>query len=131
MQMIMRTLFVSAAALLAASNALAADGYVLRHQSPEGTWDFDVASVVIVNGSVRRSQMTLTLTRPLQDQATGKVYDRVVFHYEHDCKADRMRVVDTVSSLKHETVNITRAGEAWQPAGDSVAQKYACSVVEK
>jgi hypothetical protein len=127
----MRITLLGAAALFAAQNAVAAESYVFRHQSPEGSWDFDVGSVVVVNESVRRSHITLTLTRPLLDQPTGKVYDRVVFHYEHDCKANRMRVIDTRSSLKDETVNTSRPTEEWQPAGDSTAQKYACSLVDK
>ncbi|HZN26983.1 MAG TPA: surface-adhesin E family protein [Burkholderiales bacterium] len=127
----MRPTFLAAAALFVAQNALAAENVVLRYESPEGLWDFDMASVVIVNDSVRKSQISLKLKRPLQDQPTGTVYDRVVFHYEHDCKANRMRVVDSLSYLRGEPVKTSRANDDWHPAADSTAQQHACALVMK
>ena len=127
----MRPLVLAAAAFLAASQALAADDYILRQESPEGMWDFDTASVVVVDATVRKSRMSLKLKRPLQDQPTGKIYDRIVFHYEHDCKANRMRVVDTLSYYQGVPVKTTPPKADWHPAEDSAAHKYACSVVQK
>ena len=127
----MRLKLVGAALLVAVPPAFAADGVVFRHQSREGTWDFDAASVVVVSESVRKSQMTLTLTKPLQDQPTGAQYDRVVFVYEHDCRKNQMRVLDTMAYLRGERVTMTRASDEWRPAGDSMAQQYACALVQK
>ena len=127
----MRPLVLAAAALCFAHSAFSAENYVLRQESPEGYWDFDMASIEVVNETVRRSQMTLKLKRPLQDQPTGKAYDRVVFHYEHDCRGNRIRIVDSASFLEGEPVKTTRAGDDWHPAGDSTAQKYACELVAK
>lgn len=127
----MRLTILGAALLVAAPHAFAADGYVFRHKSPEGTWDFDAASVVVVSESVRKSQMTLTLTKPLQDQPTGTQYDRVVFVYEHDCKKNQMRVLDTMAYLRGERVKMSQASDEWRPAGDSMAQQYACALVQK
>ena len=126
-----RPVAFTAAALLVASHALAADDYVLRQESPEGLWDFDTASVVVVNPTVRKSQMSLKLKRPLLDQPTGKVYDRIVFQYEHDCKANKMRVVDTLSYYQGEPVKATPAKDDWHPAEESAAHKYACSVAQQ
>jgi hypothetical protein len=124
-------MLVGVAAILAANNALSAESYVLRHKYDGGSWDFDMGSIVIVNDTIRKSQMTLNLTKPLQDQPTGTRYDRVVFMYEHDCKANRMRVMDNISYLAGVRVTISRAGSEWQPAGDSVAHKYACALIDK
>jgi hypothetical protein len=128
---IVRLTLFGAAALLVAQSALSADSYILRHQTPQGSWEFDLSSVVVVNESVRRSQITLNLPKPLQDQPTGSVYDRMVFHYEHDCKENKMRVMDALSYLRGELVKTTRPADDWQPAGDSAAQKYACAMVQK
>ena len=125
----MRPLFLAAAALCFAHSAFSAENYVLRQESPEGYWDFDMASIVVVSDTLRRSQISLKLKRPLQDQPTGKVYDRVVFHYEHDCKANKIRVVDSASYLEGEPVKTAPAADDWHAAGDSTAQKYACEVV--
>src|SRR5215213_11061346 len=95
----MRLTLLGVAALLTANNALSAESYVLRHEYDGGSWDFDMGSIVIVNATIRKSQMVLNLTKPLQDQPTGTRYDRVVFTYEHDCKANRMRVMDHISYL--------------------------------
>ena len=120
-----------ALAVLLANNALAAEGYVFRHQLPEGSWDFDAASVIVLNDAVRKSEMTLNLTKPLQDQPTGRLYDRIVFVYEHDCKKNQMRVVDSTSYLRGEPVSMSRPSDAWRPAGESLAQQYACALVQK
>jgi hypothetical protein len=127
----MRPIWLAAAALCFAQSALSAENQVLRYESPEGDWDFDMASIVVVSDTLRRSQMSLKLKKPLQDQPTGNVYDRVVFHYEHDCKEKRIRVVDSLSYLKGEPVKTRRAKDEWHPAGESAAQKYACEVVAK
>ena len=127
----MRLMLFGVAAILTANNALAADSFVLRHAYDGGSWDFDMGSIVIVNDTLRKSQVTLNLTKPLQDQRTGSLYDRVIFTYEHDCKANRMRVTDNVPYLAGERVIMSRASSEWGPAGDSVAQKYTCALVEK
>jgi hypothetical protein len=127
----MRARVVAVVALCFAQSAFSAESYVLRQESPEGYWDFDMASIEVVDATLRRSQMTLRLKRPLQDQPTGKVYDRIVFQYEHDCKANTIRITDSASFLEREPVNTTRAGDDWHPAGDSTAQKYACELVAK
>jgi hypothetical protein len=127
----MRSLLFGAAALLIVHNALSAESYVLKHDSPEGSWHFDIASIVIVNDSIRRSQMSLYLTSPLQDQPTGNHYDQVIFTYEHDCKADRMRVIDTVPFLQGKRVTMGRASHEWRPAAESAAHKYACALVQQ
>jgi hypothetical protein len=127
----MRPILLAAAALCFAQSAFSAENYVLRLESPEGYWDFDMASIVVVDDTLRRSEMSLKLKRPLLDQPTGNVYDRVVFQYEHDCKAKRMRVVDSLSYLRGEPVKTARAGEDWHPAGESAAQKYACELAAK
>src|SRR5687768_13453567 len=127
----MRLMVFGVAAILTANNALSAESYVLRHEYDGGSWDFDMGSIVVVNDTIRKSQMTLNLTKPLQDQPTGTRYDRVVFIYEHDCKANRIRVIDNISYLAGARVTISRAGSEWQPAGDSVAQKYACALIDK
>ena len=127
----MRPIWLAAAALCFTQSAFSAENYVLRHESPEGYWDFDMASIVVVNDTLRRSEISLKLKRPLQDQPTGKVYDRIVFQYEHDCKANKMRVLDSLSYLEGEPVKTTRAGDEWHPAGESAAQKYACELVAK
>jgi hypothetical protein len=87
--------------------------------------------VVVVDAASRKSQTSLKLKRPLQDQPSGKVYDRIVFEYEHDCKANRMRVVDTHSSYQGEPVKTTRVNDEWHPAEESPVHKYACSVSQK
>jgi hypothetical protein len=127
----MRLTLLGAAALVIVHNALSAESYILKHDSPEGSWHFDIASIVIVNDSIRRSQMSLNLTRALQDQPTGNHYDQVIFTYEHDCKADRMRVIDTVPYLNGERVTTSRTSPEWRPAGESAAHKYACALLEK
>jgi len=127
----MRSVLLAVVALCFAQSAFAAESYVLRQESPEGYWDFDMASIQVVNDTLRRSQMTLKLKKPLQDQPTGKVYDRIVFNYEHDCKANTIRITDSASFLEREPVKATRAGDDWHPAGDSAAQKYACELVAK
>ena len=86
---------------------------------------------MIVDETTRRSQMSLNLTNPLQDQPTGRQYDRLVFFYEHDCKRNRMRVTDTVPYLKGERVTMTPPSPEWRPADESVAQKYACALIDK
>jgi hypothetical protein len=127
----MRPIWLAAAALCFTPSAFPAENYVLRHESPEGYWDFDMASIVVVNDTLRRSEISLTLKRPLQDKLSGKVYDRIVFHYEHDCRAKKMRVLDSRSYLEGEPVKTTGAGDDWHPAEESAAQKYACEVVAK
>ena len=127
----MRFTKLGVAAFLNANIALAADGYVLRHEFEGGWWDFDMASVVQVDDAIRKSQMTLSLSKPLQDQPTGSRYDKVVFTYEHDCKGNRLRVIDNVSYLTGERVNMSRASSHWRPAADSFAQKYACAMQKK
>ena len=127
----MRPLVLAAAAFLVTSQTLAAEDYVLRQESPEGMWDFDTASVVVVDATVRKSEMSLKLKRPLQDQPTGNVYDRIVFRYEHDCKANKMRVVDTLSYFQGEPVKTTPAKDDWHPAEESAVHKHVCSVTRK
>jgi hypothetical protein len=127
----MRLTVIGAALLVVTHHALAADGYVFRHQAPEGTWDFDAASVVVLSDSIRRSQMSLTLAKPLQDQPTGSRYDRLVFVYEHDCSKNQMRVLETNAYLRGERVKMSRPSDEWRPAADSAAQKYACALVQK
>jgi hypothetical protein len=127
----MRTILATAVALLVAHNALAAEAVIFRHQTPEGSWDFDAGSIVVVDESIRRSQMVLNLKKPLQDQPTGNQYDRVVFMYEHDCRKNQMRVTDTTAYLRGERVEMGRASNAWRAAGESVAQQYACALVQK
>lgn len=70
-----RPKLIAALAFVVIPQALAAESVVLRQESPEGMWDFDTASIVVVSDSLRTSQMTLKLKRPFQDQSTGKVYD--------------------------------------------------------
>jgi hypothetical protein len=130
-QLMTRPALFAAAAFLVASQAFAADDYIMRQESPEGLWDFDTASVVVVDATLRKSQMSLKLKRPLQDQPTGKVYDRIVFHYEHDCKANKMRVVNTLSSYQGAPVNTAHVKDDWQSAEESTVHKYACSVAQK
>jgi hypothetical protein len=127
----MRLFSFAATALLIAHNAIAADSYLLRHEFEGGSWDFDMASIAVVDDTLRTSRMTLNLTQPLQDQPTGNRYDRIVFLYEHDCKAQRMRVVDTLSYLRDERVEVKGASPEWRAAADSVAHKYACALVKK
>jgi hypothetical protein len=126
-----RPVVLAAAALLVTSHAFSAEDRVLRQESPEGFWDFDTASVVVVDDTVRKSQMSLKLKRPLQDQSTGKIYDLIVFQYEHDCKTNKMRVLDTLSSYHGEPVKASRASDDWHPADESAVHKYACSVAQK
>ena len=111
-----RPKLIAALAFVVIPQALAAESVVLRQESPEGMWDFDTASIVVVSDSLRTSQMTLKLKRPFQDQSTGNVYDRVVFQYEHDCKENKMRVVDSHAYFQGEAVKTTRAKDEWQPA---------------
>jgi hypothetical protein len=122
---------VAIAAFVVVPQALAAESVVLRQQSPEGVWDFDTASIVVVSETLRKSEMALKLKRPFRDQSSGKVYDRVVFQYEHDCKEKKMRVVSSLAYFQGEPVKTTDAKDEWQPAQDSAVQKYACSVATK
>ena len=125
-----RRLLYGVAALLLAHPAAAADGDVLRQEFDGGSWDFDLASVVIVNDTFRTSRMSLTLARPLQDQS-GARYDHVEFLYEHDCKENRMRVAETLTYLAGERVEVSGASPDWRPAADSAAHKYACALVRR
>jgi hypothetical protein len=127
----MRLMLFGVTIMLAANNVLSAESHVLRHEFDGGWWDFDFGSIVIVNDTLRKSEMSLNLTKPLQDQETGEFYDKVVFSYEHDCKADRLRVVDNVSFRTGKQVKMARASSLWQPAVESFAQKYTCSLVKK
>jgi hypothetical protein len=127
----MRLMFFGAAMMLIANNALSAESYVLRHEFEGGWWDFDIVSIAVVNDTLRKSEMSLTLIKPLQDQESGEFYDKVIFSYEHDCKAHRLRVVDNVAFRIGKPVKMTRASSLWQPAVDSFAHKYACSLVRK
>lgn len=127
----MRLTLFGLAAVLNAAAALAADSYVLRNEFDGGYWDFDMASVVQIDDAIRKSQMTLSLNKPLQDQPSGAHYDKVVFTYEHDCKGNRLRVIDNVSYLTGERVDMSRASSQWRPATDSFAQKYACAMLKK
>lgn len=117
------------AAFLLAQPVSAADGYLLRHEFDGGSWDFDMASVAVAADGLRKSQMSLNLSRPLQDRPTGQQYDRVVFVYEHDCSANRMRVVETLTYLAGERVGVPGAAPEWRPAADNIAQRYACALV--
>src|SRR5215207_8602323 len=117
----MRLMFFGAAMMLIANNALSAESYVLRHEFEGGWWDFDIVSIAVVNDTLRKSEMSLTLIKPLQDQESGEFYDRVIFSYEHDCKAHRLRVVDNVAFRIGKPVKMTRASSLWQPAVDSFA----------
>ena len=126
-----RPKLVAALAFVVIPQAFAAEGVVLRQDSPEGMWDFDTASIVVVSDSLRTSEMTLKLKRPFQDQSTGKVYDRVVFQYEHDCKQNKMRVVDSHAYFQGDPVKTTGAKDEWQPAQDSAVHKHACAVTRK
>jgi hypothetical protein len=123
--------FSSMLSLLAVRAALAGEPYVFRHNFNGGSWEFDISSVVLVNEGFRQSQMQLHLEKPLQDQATGSLYNRITFFYEHDCALNRMRVLDSVAGLSEEAAAITRPGDDWQPAGDSFAQKYACALAKR
>ena len=126
-----RPKLLAALAFVVIPQAFAAESVVLRQESPEGMWDFDTASIVVVSDSLRTSQMTLKLKRPFQDQSTGKVYDRVVFQYEHDCKQNKMRVVDSHAYFQGDPVKTTGAKDEWQPAQDSAVHKHACAVTRK
>jgi hypothetical protein len=124
----MRFIVSGATALVIAQSAGAAESYLLKHEFEGGSWDFDMASIAIIDDTKRTSRMSLNLDQPFQDQPTGNRYDRVVFMYEHDCKANRIRVVDTVSYLGGERVTVGATSAEWRPAVDSVAQKYACAL---
>ncbi len=127
----MRLALYCVAAMCCANNVAGADSYVLVHKFNGGSWEFEMASLVIVNERIRKSQMSLNLAKPFQDQSTGAFYDRVTFAYEHDCQANRMRVLDNVAFLVGARVTMSRATADWQPAADSVLQQYACALVEK
>jgi hypothetical protein len=122
---------VAIAGFVVLPQALAAESVVLRQQSPQGVWDFDTASIVVVSDTLRKSEMALKLKRPFRDQSTGKVYDRVVFQYEHDCKEKKMRVVSSLAYFQGEPVKTTDAKDEWQPAQDSAVHQYACSAAAK
>ena len=128
----MRLMLFGAAILLSANNALfAAESYMLRHEFDGGWWDFDIVSIAVVSDTLRKSEMSLHLIKPLQDQESGEFYDKVIFSYEHDCKAHRLRVVDNIAFRTGKPVKMARASSLWQPAVDSFAHKYACSLVSK
>jgi hypothetical protein len=110
---------------------ISADNYVLLHKAEEGSWEFDTASIVTVSEGLRQSKTRLNLAHPLRDAATGVVYDKILFLYEHDCALNRIRVLDNIAYLGGSPAAISHVSSEWQAAADSAAHKYACGLVEE
>jgi hypothetical protein len=118
--------FSSILSVFALNAALAGEPYVFRHNFNGGSWEFDISSVVLATDGFRRSQMQLYLDKPLQDQATGSVYDRITFLYEHDCALNRMRVVDSLAPAptgsQPEIASRKNTPAHWQSAAERLTQ---------